>query len=93
MSVKNKASQLAFYDFPVMHWQRIRMTNHIESVFATVRLRTAVQQLWRPKNNAVHGLETVGNSQEIMAETKRLQAAADVVEGVKFKDIERVEPD
>jgi len=33
-------SLLAFYDFPAAHWQHIRSTNVIESVFATVRLRT-----------------------------------------------------
>ena len=31
---------LAFYDFPAEHWQHIRTTNPIESVFATVRHRT-----------------------------------------------------
>ena len=31
---------LAFYDFPAEHWQHIRTTNPIESVFATVRTRT-----------------------------------------------------
>ena len=38
--VKDKESLLAFYDFPAAHWQHIRTTNPIESVFATVRLRT-----------------------------------------------------
>lgn len=33
-------SLLAFYDFPAAHWQHIRSTNAIESIFATVRLRT-----------------------------------------------------
>lgn len=37
---KDKESLLAFYDFPATHWQHIRTTNPIESVFATVRLRT-----------------------------------------------------
>jgi transposase-like protein len=31
---------MAFYDFPAEHWMHIRSTNVIESVFATVRLRT-----------------------------------------------------
>jgi transposase-like protein len=31
---------LTFYDFPAAHWKHIRSTNVIESVFATVRLRT-----------------------------------------------------
>jgi transposase-like protein len=37
---KDRASLLAFYDFPAEHWLHIRTTNAIESVFATVRLRT-----------------------------------------------------
>jgi transposase-like protein len=32
---------LAFYDFPAAHWKHLRTTNPIESVFATVRLRSA----------------------------------------------------
>lgn len=32
--------RLPFYDFPAEHWLHIRTTNPIESVFATVRLRT-----------------------------------------------------
>lgn len=37
---KDRESLLAFYDFPAEHWLHIRTTNAIESVFATVRLRT-----------------------------------------------------
>lgn len=38
---KDKASMLAFYDYPAGNWQHIRTTNPVASVFATVRLRTA----------------------------------------------------
>ncbi len=31
---------LTFYDFPAEHWGRLRTSNPIESVFATVRHRT-----------------------------------------------------
>ena len=37
---KDRDTLLAFYDFPAEHWQHIRTTNPIESVFATVRHRT-----------------------------------------------------
>ena len=37
---KDRDALLAFYDFPAEHWQHIRTTNPIESVFATVRHRT-----------------------------------------------------
>ncbi|WP_061007941.1 IS256 family transposase [Vibrio sp. CUB2] len=38
--VKDKAEMLAFYYYPADHWVHIRTTNPIESMFATVRLRT-----------------------------------------------------
>lgn len=38
--VKDKDELLAFYDFPAEHWLHIRTTNPIESLFATIRLRT-----------------------------------------------------
>jgi transposase-like protein len=38
---KDEEAMFAFYDFPAAHWKHIRSTNVIESVFATVRLRTA----------------------------------------------------
>jgi hypothetical protein len=31
---------MAFFDFPAQHWQSIRTSNPIESVFATIRHRT-----------------------------------------------------
>jgi len=37
---RDREALLAFYDFPAEHWLHIRTTNAIESVFATVRLRT-----------------------------------------------------
>jgi len=38
---KDREDLLTFYDFPAEHWMHIRTTNPIESIFATVRLRTA----------------------------------------------------
>ena len=38
--VKDRATMLAFYDFPAEHWKHLRTTNPIESTFATVRHRT-----------------------------------------------------
>jgi transposase-like protein len=38
--LKNRESTLTFYSFPAEHWQHIRSTNVIESMFATIRLRT-----------------------------------------------------
>src|ERR687893_29758 len=38
--VKDREALLAFYDLPAEHWDHLRTTNPIESVFATVRHRT-----------------------------------------------------
>lgn len=37
---KDREALLAFYDMPAEHWDHLRTTNPIESVFATVRHRT-----------------------------------------------------
>jgi putative transposase len=37
---KDRDALMTFYRFPAVHWKHIRSTNVIESVFATVRLRT-----------------------------------------------------
>jgi putative transposase len=42
---KDRDKMLTFYDFLAEHWAHIRTSNPIESVFATVRLRTT-----KPKN-------------------------------------------
>lgn len=38
---KDREDLLTFYDFPAEHWVHVRTSNVIESVFSTVRLRTA----------------------------------------------------
>jgi transposase-like protein len=38
--VKGRDALLTFYDFPAEHWDHLRTSNPIESVFATVRNRT-----------------------------------------------------
>ena len=37
---KDREALLTFYDFPAEHWDHLRTSNPIESVFATVRHRT-----------------------------------------------------
>ena len=37
---KDRTELLVFYNFPAEHWMHLRTTNPIESIFATVRLRT-----------------------------------------------------
>ena len=38
--IKDRDRLMTFYDFPAEHWDHLRTSNPIESVFATVRHRT-----------------------------------------------------
>ena len=38
--MQHRETLLAFFDFPAEHWDHLRTSNPIESVFATVRHRT-----------------------------------------------------
>ena len=44
---------LTFFDFPAEHHKHIRTTNAIESVFASVRLRTNAMKRLRSSRSAV----------------------------------------
>jgi putative transposase len=45
---------VTFYDFPREHWFHLRTTNPVESVFASVRLRTNVTKRARNRENALY---------------------------------------
>jgi transposase-like protein len=45
---------LTFYEFPSEHARHLRTTNPIESVFATIRLRTKPMKRFRTINSGVH---------------------------------------
>ena len=91
---KDKPQLLAFYDFPAVHWQHIRTTNPIESVFATVRLRTTrTKNCGSRKTTLAMAYKLMTTAQTKWRRLRGYKLLADVVKGVKFKDGERVEPD
>ena len=90
--VKDKDAMLAFYDFPAVHWQHIRTTNPIESVFATVRLRTTkTKNCGSRMTTLAMAWKLMETAQNKWRRLRGYKLLADVVEGVKFKDGERVE--
>lgn len=92
--VKDKDSMLAFYDFPATHWQHIRTTNPIESVFATVRLRTAkTKNCGSRKTTLAMAWKLMETAQKKWRRLRGFKLLAEVVEGVKFEDGERVDDD
>jgi len=45
---------LRYYDYPPEHWKHLRTTNPVESVFATMRLRTDAAKRFRTARSGVH---------------------------------------
>ena len=91
---KDHEALLAFYDFPAMHWQHIRTTNPIESVFATIRLRTTkTKNCGSRKTTLTMAWQLMKTAQKRWYRLRGYQLLADVVEGATFKDGERVETD
>lgn len=85
--VKDKDAMLAFYDFPAVHWQHIRTSNPIESVFATVRLRTTrTKSCGSRKTTLSMTWKLMMTAQNKWSRLRGYRLLADVIRGVKFKD-------
>ena len=90
--VKDRDQMLAFYDFPAKHWQHIRTTNPIESVFATVRLRTdKVKNCGSRKTTLAMAWQLMITAQRRWHRLRGYELLADIIKGVKFRDGKRVE--
>ena len=82
---KDKASMLAFYDYPAENWQHIRTTNPIESVFATVRLRTAKTKNCGSRiTTLTMAFKLMETAQKKWFRLRGYNLLADVINGVKF---------
>ena len=85
--VKDRDALLTFYDFPVEHWDHLRTSNPIESVFASVRHRTV-----RTKGALSQDTARLMVFKLVMAAAKtwrRLKGENQlpkVIDGVRFKD-------
>ena len=85
--VKDKEEMLAFYDFPAEHWTHIRTTNPIESMFATVRLRTTkTKSCGSRKTTLAMACKLMKTAESNWRRLKGFKLLADVIEDVKFID-------
>ena len=88
---KDRAVLLTFYDFPAEHWKHLRTTNPIESTFATVRLRTIKTKGCLSRTTALTMVfklcQSAAKKWRGLDGSHRL---AEIVEGVKFKDGEKL---
>ena len=92
--IKDRETLLTFFDFPADHWDHLRTTNPIESIFATVRHRTV-----RMKGALSQDTARLMVFKLVMAASKtwrRLQGQNQlpkVIKGVKFRDGIEVVPE
>jgi putative transposase len=88
---KDREMLLVFYDFPAEHWRHIRTTNPIESVLATVRLRTCKTK--GCGNRAACETMVFKLMESAKKGWRKLNGFAllpDVIRGVKFVDGKKV---
>lgn len=91
---KNREEMLAFYDYPAEHWGHIRTTNPIESVFASVRLRTnKTKNCGSRATTLAMAFQLMQSAQKRWHRLRGYKLLADVVSGIKFKDGIKVEQD
>jgi transposase-like protein len=84
---KDRDALLAFFDFPAEHWDHLRTSNPIESVFATVRHRTArTKGSLSAKTAKLMVFKLVNAAAKTWRRLKGENQLPKVVQGVKFKN-------
>ncbi len=84
---KDSEAMLAFYDFPAEHWDHLRTSNPIESVFATVRHRTVrTKGALSQKTAKLMVFILVRGAAKTWRKLNGANQLPRVIEGVKFTD-------
>ena len=82
---KDEEQLLAFYDFPAVHWQHIRTTNPIESIFSTVKLRTGKTRGMLPRKSMLAlVLKLALCAQKNWRKLRGFKRLAEVIRGIQF---------
>jgi putative transposase len=85
--IKDREALLAFFDFPAEHWDHLRTSNPIESVFATVRHRTVrTKGSLSPKTAKLMVFKLVSAAAKTWRRLKGENQLPKVVRGVKFQN-------
>src|ERR1700752_4995361 len=84
---KDRESLLTFYDLPAEHWEHLRTTNPIESVFATVRHRTVrTKGLLSPTTAQPRVFKLIIAASKTWRRLKGTNQLPKVIGGVRFQD-------
>ncbi len=84
---KDTEAMLAFFDFPAEHWDHLRTSNPIESVFATVRHRTVrTKGALSQKTSKLMVFTLIRAASKKWRKLNGTNQLPRVIEGVKFND-------
>jgi transposase-like protein len=84
---KDRDQMLTFFDFPADHWDHLRTSNPIESVFATVRHRTVRMKGALSQDTArLMVFKLVMAASKTWRRLKGQNQLPKIVNGIKFKD-------
>ena len=76
-----------YFHFPQRHWIHLKTTNPIESLFATVRLRTAAARRMRTRTGAVClTFQLLKNSEQRLRRIRSYTLVADVIDQLRSKE-------
>src|SRR6266496_792163 len=83
----DRKALLAFFDFPAEHWDHLRTSNPIESVFATVRHRTVrTKGALSAKTAKLMVFKLVNAAAKTWRRLKGENQLPKVVQGIKFQN-------
>ena len=91
---KDRETMLTFFDFPADHWDHLRTSNPIESVFATVRHRTVRMKGALSQDTArLMVFKLVMAASQTWRRLNGQNQLPKIINGVKFKDGIEVAPE
>jgi transposase-like protein len=85
--LKDRDILLTYFDYPAAHWQSIKTTNPIESIFSPVRLRTNATRRIKSVRSALYLIfQLITRAQKRWRCINAPEMVQNVIEGAKFKD-------
>ena len=85
--IKDKETLMFFYDFPAEHWRHLRMSNPLESAFATVELRTVKLRGYFSRNTVLTmAFKLMQSAQKNWIRLHEYKKLTEVMQGVPFVD-------
>ena len=85
--LKDQEALLTYFAYPKEHWLSLKTTNPIESIFATVRLRTnATRRIKSPRSGLYLIFQLIRRAQTKWRRINAPQLVEKVLDGVRFAD-------